>query len=72
MAEKYIVIELQKNGDTVTNIVTPHDTLPDAQYKFHYTAAFAAISEVEKHSIILLNDDGFTVERVTFEHPVTE
>ena len=70
MAEKYIVIELQKNGDTVSNVVTSHDTLSDAQYKFHYTAAFAAISEVEKHSIVLLDDNGFTVDRVAFEHSV--
>lgn len=65
---KYIVIELQKNGDTMSNIVTAHDTLQDAQYKFHMTAAYASISDVEKHSIVLLNEDGFPIERVTFEH----
>ena len=68
MAEKYVVIELQKNGDVMSNIVTAHDTLQDAQYKFHTTAAYASISEVEKHSIALLNEDGFPVERVVFEH----
>ena len=72
MAEKYIVVELQKTGDTMGNIVTSHDTLPDAQYKFHSVAASAAISTVEKHSVVLLNDDGFPIERTTFEHPVTE
>lgn len=68
MNEKYIVIELQKNGDVMGNIVTAHDTLPDAQYKFHTVAAAAAISEVEKHSIALLNEDGFPIERAVFEH----
>lgn len=70
MAEKYVVIELQKNGDIISNIVTAHNTLADAQYKFHTVAAAAAISNVEKHSVALLNEDGFPVERNTFEHMV--
>ena len=64
----FIVIELQKNGQQMGNIVTAHETLQDAQHKFYTVAAAAAISNVEKHSIILLNDDGFPVERTTFEH----
>lgn len=64
----FIVVELQKNGTEMGNIVTAHETLQDAQYKFHTVAAAAAISNVEKHSVVLLNDDGFPVERTTFEH----
>ena len=64
----FVVIELQKNGDQMGNIVTAHDTLRDAQHKFHTVAAAAAISTVEKHSVVLLNDDGFPMERTTFEH----
>lgn len=64
----FVVIELQKNGDQMGNIVTIHDTLQDAQHKFHTVAAAAAISTVEKHSVVLLNDDGFPMERTTFEH----
>ena len=69
MAEKYVVIELQKNGDVMADLVTSHDTLADAQYKFHIVAASAAISNVEKHAVALLNEDGFPVERTVFEHP---
>lgn len=64
----FIVIELQKNGNQMANIVTAHETLQDAQYKFHTVAAAAAISNVEKHSVILLDDDGFTIEKTIFEH----
>ena len=64
----FVVIELQKNGQQMGNIVTAHETLQDAQHKFHTAAAAAAISNVEKHSVILLNDDGFPIERTTFEH----
>ena len=64
----FIVVELQKNGTQMGNIVTSHETLQDAQHKFHTVAAAAAISNVEKHSVVLLNDDGFPIERTTFEH----
>ena len=72
MTEKYIVIELQKNGDVMGNIVTSHDTLQDAEYKFHTVAAAAAISAVNKHAVVLLNEDGFQVERTVFEHSSQE
>lgn len=68
MGELYIVVELQKTGGQMANIVTSHDTLADAQYKFHTVAAAAAISQIEKHSVALLNEDGFPIERATFEH----
>ena len=68
MDQKYVVIELQINGDQIGNIVTAHNTLQDAEYKFHTVAAAASISSVPKHSIALLNDDGFPIERATFVH----
>lgn len=64
----FIVIELQRNGNQMGNIVTAHETLQDAQHKFHSVAAAAAISSVEKHSVVLLDDDGFTIEKTIFEH----
>ena len=70
MNNLYIVIELQKNGDQLANIVTSHNTLADAQYKFHTIAASAAISAIEKHTVILIDDEGFMVNKITFEHPV--
>lgn len=68
MAEKYIVIEFQKNNGVVSNIVTSHDTLSDAQYKFYLVAAAAAISQIEKHVAVLLDENGFQVDRILFEH----
>ena len=65
---KYIVIEYQINGEQAGRIVTAHDTLQDAEYKFHTVAAAAAISSVEKHLVIVLNDDGFPVEYAICEH----
>ena len=68
MDELYIVIELQKTGNQMANIVTSHNTLQDAQYKFYTVAASAAISQLDKHSVVLMNDEGFTIEKLSFEH----
>lgn len=68
MNELYIVIELQKTGNQMASLVTSHETLQDAQHKFYSVAASAAISQLDKHSVILINDDGFTIEKLTFEH----
>lgn len=69
---KYIVVELQKTGDTMANIVTAHDTLQDAQYKFYTVSASASISNVDKHSVVLLDENGFPIERTIFEHSQQE
>ena len=69
MEQLFIVVELQKNGTQMGNIVTSHETLQEAEHKFHTVAAAAAISSIEKHSVVLINDDGFTIERAVFEHP---
>ena len=65
----FIVIELQVNADgTVGNIVTSHATLPEAQNKFYSVCAFAAISEIPTHSVVILDRTGVMIERYSFEH----
>ena len=68
MDSLYIVVELQRNGESMANIVTSHTTLADAEYKFHLVAASAAISNIPRHTVILLDDEGFEIEKVVFEH----
>ena len=68
MIENYMVIELQKNGDVLSAITVSYNNRDEAYSRFHTMAAAAAISSVQKHSILLVNDDGFTLERATFVH----
>lgn len=72
MIETYMVIELQKNGETLSAITVSYTDRAAAYSRFHTMAAAAAISNVEKHTVLLVNDDGFTLERATFVHEVTE
>ena len=69
MESLYIVVELQKSGNQLGNIVNSYDTLANAQHKFYTVAAAASISNIEQHSVVLLDDRGFLIDRISFEHP---
>lgn len=65
----YIVIELQKNTQgTVSNIVTAHQNLAEAESKYHAILANAAISTVPMHSAVILSEDGFPVKHQCYKH----
>lgn len=67
----YIVLEVQKNLDGTGAIVAPiptFATLPDAESCWHSKLAYACISSVPIHTIILLDDDANTIRRETYLH----
>ena len=69
---KYLVIEIQKNGDTVGNIVTAHNSRNEAESKFYTVLAAAATSSVEKHACSLLTEDGVCIKNEVYEHESEE
>ena len=65
----YIVIELQTNTDgVVSNLVTSHNTLAEAESKFHSIMASAAINDVPVHSAIIVSEEGFPVAHKCYKH----
>ena len=68
----YIVIELQKSGDQVGNIVSSHATLAEAEAKYHAVLAAAAVSNVEAHSAVLLNAYGVPIKTECYRHEAEE
>ena len=65
----YIVIELQKDAKgEVSNIVTGHSTLADAESKYYSILASAAISEIPVHSAIVVSEEGFPVRNQCYKH----
>lgn len=64
----FIVIELQKTGDQVANIVTTHETSYEAESKFHSILAAAAVSSVDVHSAVLLDDKGNLYRTESYDH----
>ena len=66
---KYIVIEMQKNAEgTLTHLVTNHNTLAEAESKYHSILAYAAVSEISIHSATILSEDGNPVMYKHFKH----
>lgn len=64
----FIVIELQKNEEQVTNLVTTHATAYEAESKYHQILSAAAISEVGTHSAIMLTDAGEYLKSEHYTH----
>lgn len=65
----YIVIELQKNAEgVVSNLVSAHNTLAEAESKFYSILASAAINEVPVHSAIIVSEEGFPVRHQCYKH----
>lgn len=64
----YIVLEIQKSGDAMAHIVTQHETLQEAESKFHQVLAAAAVSSVGKHSAVLIEENGALLRTECYEH----
>ncbi len=62
----YIVLEIQ---DTAV-LVNSYDTRNEAENKYHTILAYAAISTVEKHSAVMITNDGTFIKSESFEHEV--
>ncbi len=55
----FIVIEIQTNADgTIGTLVTPCKTEAEANHKYHEILAAASISQIPKHSAVMLTDEG--------------
>ena len=65
----YYVIELQ-TSTTGSAIPFAHDNLPDAEAQYHTLLAVACKSDVPKHGVILINDDGFVIKSEFYNHEI--
>lgn len=54
----YIVIELQNNNGTVSNIVTAYNTQDQAEQKYHEILKYAAVTTLTSHAAVILNERG--------------
>lgn len=65
----FVVIELQKNEEgIVSNIVTSHETQAEAESKYHYVLAAAAVSKIPVHSAIIISEEGFPIMHQCYKH----
>lgn len=57
----FLVVEIQKNNGQLSHLVTVHETIREAQSKYHTILAAAAVSGLERHSAAILQDDGHSL-----------
>ena len=60
----YIVLEIQNTAV----LVNSYDTRNEAENKYHTILAYAAVSSLEKHSAVMLTNDGGFIKSECFEH----
>lgn len=68
----YIVIELQKTGNQVANIVSTYTSVYEAESKYHQILAAAAISQIETHSAVMLDGFGGFIKSESYTHEEIE
>lgn len=66
----YIVTELQTNGETTAVLNYTYTDKNVAYQKYHTILAAAAVSSIEIHTALIMNEYGLVEARETFEHIV--
>ncbi len=67
----FVVIELQKTGDQISNIVQSYTNQNEAESRFHAIMSAAAISSVPVHSCIVMDEECRIYQSGTYKHPQT-
>lgn len=66
---KYLVLEIQVNSNgSVGNIVNAYETFETAESAFHQIVSFAVISNLPKHTVVLLDDNGAVYDVKSYIH----
>lgn len=67
---KYLVIEIQTNGDNVSNIVTAYDDRNTAESAYHSILASAAVSELACHAAMIVTNEAHVIMGSRYIHGV--
>lgn len=65
----YIVNELQTVGGTTAVLTNTYTDKNQAESSFHNILKYAALSQVEIHSAVMLTEDGRLVRQECYRHP---
>ena len=63
-----IVIEIQSANGTTSVIPSVHSDRNIAEQKYHQTLSYAAVSSVDVHSVVMLDDYGTRIKGETYHH----
>lgn len=69
---KFLVLELQHNEDNVATLINQYDSLKEAQSAYYTILSYAAVSEIEHHAAMIINEEGAVYYNESFAHPKPE
>ena len=64
----FSIIELQTINNETTHIYQTALTREEAMSKYHTVLASAAISNVDYHACVVLNEEGVSIARESYNH----
>lgn len=64
----FSIIELQTVSGETAHIYQTAPTRDEAMSKYHTVLASAAISDVDYHACVVLNEDGVSIARESYYH----
>lgn len=66
----YIVLEIQYNqtDNTVSTLVNSYDDINQAEWKYHQVLSAAAISQIDVHSAVLMDQYGYLIKGEHYNH----
>ena len=65
----YVVLEIQA-GETISTIVNSYTDRLQAEQAYHQILMAAAVSNIPKHSAIIMDDEGMRINSQVYVHEV--
>ena len=64
----YLVIELQTDDGKMANLAYSYETQNEAESKFHSILAAAAVSSIEVHTAVVIDEQGCVLANGSYTH----
>ena len=64
----FIVLEIQTNDGVTSIIPNTYSDESIAMQKYHEILSFAAVSEIDIHTAVVLNESGMTIRNENYIH----
>ena len=64
----YLVIEIQTNDNVMSTLSYQFDNLVSAEQKFYQILSIAVASNVDCHSALIVDENGFVIKNESFRH----
>lgn len=69
----YIILEIQKNEQGTVSVQSfTYEDSATAENKYHTCLAYAAVSTVPVHTVVMMNEMAVVLKYEYYEHPVPE